>query len=87
MASYNTFLAITTTGRPLLVTSSARKAYQTLRVGVRVEVWNGNTKTETVYTRTRHLLDRYIEAERAYIRNKQEAAERRNKQRKRRWSN
>ena len=82
MASYNTFLAITTTGRPVLVTSSARKAYQTLRVGVRVEVWSGNRRTETVYTRTRHRLDPYIEAERAYIRNKQEAAERRNRKRR-----
>lgn len=82
MASYNTFLSISTTGRPVLVTSSARKAYQTLRVGIRVEVWSGNRKTETVYTRSRHLLDPYIEAERAYIRNKQEAAERRNKKRR-----
>lgn len=82
MAAYNTFLAISTTGRPLLVTSSARKARQTLRVGVRVEVWSGNRKTETIYTRTRSLLDKYIEAERAYIRNKQEAAERRNRQRR-----
>lgn len=84
MAKYNTFLVLTTKGRPLLVTSSARKARNLLRVGVRVEVWSANTMTEKIYHRTRHLLDKYVAAEREYIRAKQEAAERRNK--RRRWS-
>lgn len=82
MASYNTFLVLTTKGQPLLVTSSARKARQQLRTGVRVEVWSANAKTETVYHRTRSLLDKYVAAEREYIRAKQEAAERRNKRRR-----
>jgi len=82
MAKYNTFLAVSTKGRPLLVTSSARKARQLLQPGVRVEVWSANTKAETVYHRTRRVLDKYVAAERAYIRDKQKAAERRNKQRR-----
>ena len=84
MAKYNTFLVISTKGRPLLVTSSARKARQLLQVGVRVEVWSANRKAETIYTRTRHTLDKYVTAEKEYIRSKQAAAERRNKQRKKR---
>lgn len=82
MAKYNTFLVITTKGRPLLVTSSARKARQMLQTGIRVEVWSSNAKTETVYQRTRFLLDKYVTAEREYIRAKQAAAEQRNKQRR-----
>ena len=82
MAKYNTFLVLTTKGQPLLVTSSARKARNILRVGVRVEVWSANAKAETVYHRTRHLLGKYVTAEREYIRAKQEAAERRNRRRR-----
>lgn len=84
MAKYNTFLVLSTKGIPLLVTSSARKARQLLQVGVRVEVWNENERTETIYTRTRAMLDKYVADERAYIRAKQEAAERRNRQRRNR---
>ena len=83
MAKYNTFLIISTKGRPYLVTSSARKARHLLQPGTRVEVWSANAKAETVYHRTRHLLDKYVTAEREYIKNKQEAAERRNRRRKR----
>lgn len=82
MAKYNTFLVLTTKGRPLLVTSSARKARQQLQTGVRVEVWSANTKAETIYHRTRRTLDKYVAAEREYIRNKQAAAERRNQKRR-----
>lgn len=82
MAKYKTFLVITTKGRPLLVTSSARKARQMLQTGIRVEVWSGNAKTETVYQRTRFLLDKYVTAEREYIRAKQAAAEQRNKRKR-----
>lgn len=82
MAIYNTFLVLSTKGRPLLVTSSARKARQLLRTGVRVEVWSANAKAETIYHRTRSLLDKYVTAERDYIRAKQAAAEQRNKRRK-----
>jgi hypothetical protein len=82
MAKYNTFLVLSTKGRPLLVTSSARKARKLLQTGVRVEVWSANAKAETVYHRTRRLLDKYVNAEREYIRKKQEAAERKNKKRR-----
>ena len=82
MAKYNTFLVLSTKGKPLLVTSSARKARQLLQTGTRVEVWSANAKAETIYHRTRALLDIYVEIERDYIRAKQQAAERRNKRRK-----
>lgn len=82
MAKYNTFLVLSTKGRPLLVTSSARKARKLLQTGVRIEVWSANAKEETVYYRTRSRLERYVAAEREYIRAKQAAAERRNKRRR-----
>lgn len=82
MAKYNTFLIVSTKGKPLLVTSSARKARHELRPGVRVEVWSENKKVDTVYTRTEYRLNYYIELEREYIRAKQEAAELRNRKRK-----
>ena len=82
MAKYNTFLVLETKGVPLLVTSSARKARNLLQTGVRVEVWSGNVKIETIYDRTRHLMGKYVTAEREYIRAKQAAAERRNKTRR-----
>ena len=82
MAKYNTFLVLSTKGKPLLVTSSARKALGMLQTGTRLEVWSANVKTETIYHRTRSLIDKYVTAEREYIRAKQEAAERRNKQRR-----
>ena len=82
MAKYSTFLAISTAGKPLLVTSSARKAQRMLRPGVRVEVWTENEKALTVYHKTRQLLTAYIEAERGYIRAKQQAAEERNRRRR-----
>ena len=82
MAKYNTFLVLSTKGRPLLVTSSARKARKLLQTGIRIEVWSANAKEETVYHRTRSRLERYVAAEREYIRAKQEAAERRNKRRR-----
>lgn len=83
MANYNTFIAQETKGgKTMLVTSSARKVKSVLAPGVRVEVWNGNKKTETIYTKTRSLLDKYIESERQYIREKQAKAEKRNKARR-----
>ena len=83
MANYNTFIAQETKGgKTMLVTSSARKVKALLSPGVRVEVWSENQKTETVYTKTRALLDKYIEAEKAYIREKQARAEHRNKLRR-----
>ena len=83
MANYNTFIAQQTKGgRTMLVTSSARKVKSLLAPGVRVEVWSENKKTETVYTKTIALLDKYIEAEKQYIKEKQARAEHRNKLRR-----
>ena len=83
MANYNTFIAQATKGgKTVLVTSSARKVKSILTSGVRIEVWSENKKTETIYTKTRSLLDKYVESERQYIRNKQAKAEKRNKARR-----
>lgn len=83
MANYNTFIAQETKGgRTMLVTSSARKVKSLLCPGIRVEVWSENRKTETVYTKTIVLLDKYIEAEKQYIKEKQARAEHRNKLRR-----
>ena len=85
MANYNTFVAQETKGgKTMLVTSSARKVKHILAAGVRVEVWCENKRTETIYTKTIALLDKYIEAERQYIREKQAKAEKRNKARRER---
>ena len=83
MAQYNTFIVQETKGgRPLLVTSSARKAKQMLTTGVRVEVWSGNQRVETIHTRTMAHFNPYTAAEREYIRSKQAAAEQRNRLRR-----
>ena len=83
MANYNTFIAQETKGgKTMLITSSARKVNSLLTPGIRVEVWSNNQKTETIYTKTRKLLEKYIEAERKYIRDKQAKAEKRNKARR-----
>lgn len=80
MAKYNTFVVQKTKGgQTVLTTSSARKAAHLLMPGVRVEVWSENQKVDTIYTRTRDVLRQYMKMERAYIRAKQEAAEKRNK--------
>lgn len=85
MANYNTFIAQQTKGgKTMLVTSSARKVKQLLSPGVRIEVWSENRKTETIYTKTRALLEKYVEDERRYIRDKQAKAELRNKARRER---
>ena len=86
MAKYNTFVVQkTNSGQAVLVTSSARKVKQMLTVGLRIEVWSENQKQETIYTRTAKKLDKYVTAEREYIRNKQAKAEARNKARRARY--
>ncbi len=87
MANYNTFLVVDcNTRKPLLTTSSARKARKELRTGVRVEVWNNNTLVERIYEADKRKeadpLAPYVEAEREYIRQKQAKAEARNRRRK-----
>lgn len=85
ISSYNTFVVVDCQHRkPILVTSSARKAYALLEVGKRVDVWNKNTKVETIYGRGEHKkrLLPYIELEKAYIKEKQERATARNARRR-----
>lgn len=83
MANYNTFIAQETKGgRTMLVTSSARKVKSLLAPGIRIEVWSENKKVETVYTKTVALLDKYVQSEKEYIREKQARAEQRNKLRR-----
>jgi hypothetical protein len=83
MANYNTFIAQETKGgKTMLITSSARKVKWLLAPGVRIEVWSNNQKIETIYTKTCSLLDKYVEAERQYIREKQAKAEKRNQARR-----
>lgn len=75
MANYNTFIAQETKGgKTLIVTSSARKVKNLLTSGVRIEVWSNNQKTETIYTKTISLLDKYLESEREYVKEKQAKA-------------
>ena len=72
MANYNTFIAQETKGgKTIIVTSSARKVKLLLTPGVRVEVWNNNQKIESIYTKTIAQLEKYIESEKQYIREKQ----------------
>ncbi len=76
MAKYNTFLLVDTkTRRPLLVTSSARKATNELHTGRRVEVWNENKRIEIIYSIKATQMQRYVQEEKDFIRNKQERAE------------
>lgn len=87
MANYNTFVVVNcNTRKPILTTSSARKANAELTVGVRVEVWNNNTRIEVIHEydkrREKYPLDPYIQQEKEYIRMKQEKAAQRNKMRK-----
>ena len=75
MATYNTFLVVDCRSRrPLLATSSARKAVRALETGRRVEVWSENELVRTVYAKTKKELYEYTESERQYIRAKQERA-------------
>jgi len=75
MATYNTFLVMDCRSRrPLLVTSSARKAVRALETGRRVEIWSENELERTVYAKARQDMREYTEAERQYIRAKQERA-------------
>ena len=87
MANYNTFLVVDCkTRKPVLVTSSARKANAWLKTGYRIEVWNENTIVEKIRQADRRKeaepMKPYIDAEKEYIRQKQAKAETRNKRRK-----
>ena len=79
MSTYNTFIAQATKGgKTILVTSSARKVKSLLSPGIRVEVWCENKRVDTIYTKTASELNKYIQLEREYIKEKQARAEHRN---------
>jgi len=83
MANYNTFVVYDCKSRKnKLITSSARKARNELCIGVKVEVWNDNNHTETIYSRSKKNLERYISLEKQYIAAKQEKANLKNQRRK-----
>lgn len=87
MANYNTFVVVNcSTRRPIITTSSARKAYRELQTGIRIEVWNNNVLVERIYEsdkkREGNPMKPYIDMEREYIRKKQEIATLRNQRRK-----
>lgn len=85
MANYNTFALVDTkTRKILLITSSARKSKKAFEKGHRIEVWNGNAVSETIYSRNIRDIEKYIKAEKEFIARKQRKAEARNKQRKKR---
>lgn len=82
MAAYNTFVVCACkTGKPVLVTSSARKARGELRVGLRVEVWNENRKVRSITWKGREQIAIHIQDEKDYIGRKQMIAETHNRMR------
>jgi len=83
VANYNTFIVTECKNRKsILTTSSARKALNGLIAGNRVDVWNGNVKRETIYSRNKSEMGKYVQIEKEYIRQKQKKAEERNSTRK-----
>lgn len=87
MANYNTFLIYDCEKRkPILVTSSARKASKFLTTGIRIDVWNDNRKIESIYEscrkREENPLSPYITLEKEYVQKRQIKAEQKNKRRK-----
>lgn len=83
MANYNTFVVVNcSTRKPVITTSSARKAYRELQTGIRIEVWNNNVLIDKIYEKDKQKAKPYIDMEREYIRKKQEMATLRNQRRK-----
>ena len=76
MAKYNTFVVIgCKRNNVVLVTSSARKVTAELCKGRRIEVWNENERIDVIYANKAESMRRFIQAEKEYIRHKQERAE------------
>lgn len=87
MADYNTFIVVDcNTRKPILTTSSARKASKLLINGIRIEVWNNNEIVQKIFAQDSSPLSVYINAEREYIRKKQAKAEARNRRRREKLS-
>ena len=84
-ANYNTFLVVNCKTRKVeLVTSSARKAKSMLRTGWRIDVWNCNSLVEKIHAneKERFPMAPYIQAERAFIGERQRRREDRNSRRR-----
>lgn len=85
MANYNTFQLVDTKSRKTLITtSSARKCKRAFEKGHRIDVWNGNELTETIYARNFTDIDKYVRMEKEYIAIKQARATERNRRRRQR---
>lgn len=83
MANYNTFILIDTKAHRIgLVTSSARQISKQLCKGLKVEVWNENRHIETIYFKDSDKLTKYRQAEKEYIRQRQERSMMRNAKRR-----
>ena len=82
-SDYNIFVVYDCVKRkPILVTSSARKAKRSLHKGIRVDVWNVEENIARIYSQNSFLLDKYIALEKQYIARKQAYATNRNRLRK-----
>ena len=87
MADYNTFIVVDcNTRKPVMTTSSARKASKLLLTGMRIEVWNNNEIVQKIYAQDRSPLSEYVNIEKEYIRKKQARAEARNKRKRERMN-
>lgn len=85
MANYNTFQLVNTKSRKTIITtSSARKCKRAFEKGHRIDVWNGNILTETIYAKNLNDIDKYVRMEKEYIARKQALATERNQKRKQR---
>ena len=85
MANYNTFQLVDTKSRKTIITtSSARKCKRTFEKGHRIDVWNGNVRTEVIYAKNLCDIDKYVRLEKEYIAKKQAVATARNQKRKQR---
>lgn len=79
----NVFVVIDCKQRKVLLTTlSARKAQNTIKKGLKVEIWVDNTHFDTIYSKQIEKFKPFIAQEKQYIGVKQKMAEKRNKQRK-----
>ena len=81
--AYNSFVVVECKTRTnVLCTQSARKALAALEKGRKIEVWNNGSLVESVYSTDGELFQPYVEAEKAYIAEKQKRATERNERRR-----
>lgn len=81
----NAFVVINCKQRKIILTTlSARKAQDTLKKGLKVEIWIDNIHFDTIYSRQIEKFKPFTLQEKQWIGKKQKAAERRNRMRKQR---